>query len=305
MLHGVKTTAVGFLSGQRMIVADTNLADEDERFSVSLEGTPQGLTRGEGVWYALMEHAGSLEILTLDDNLSTLASSNLTVSLPGTVLSYDLTMAEDALFLRVEGLLSSSHYRGALPLIDVEEIDAEAWPPDSDEPVQVEEPCDGRAAVVLEAGETWCSFEHGLLRLEASTNAIESVRLPCCPTHPALENCLRWCWPLEARAPPLKSRREGVDLCPIGGVGPRRWRPPRHDRCPPHAYGNDSSTTLQYTGTTRRLKALSNSLIWTRGPGLVSLSDAKSSPWPRRMTVRCSCWQVQVSAMQTPRVWTP
>ncbi|MGB0313689.1 MAG: ABC transporter permease, partial [Poseidonia sp.] len=47
---GEHNSTVGFLSGQRMVVADTNLTDEDERFSISFEGAPKALARGEGVW---------------------------------------------------------------------------------------------------------------------------------------------------------------------------------------------------------------------------------------------------------------
>ena len=270
-------SSVGFLSGQRMIVADTNLTDEDERFSVPLEGTPQGVTRGDDVWYTLIEHAGSLEVLTLDNNLSTLASSNLTFSLPGTVLSYDLRTAENALFLRVEGLLSSTHYRGALPLIDMEEIDAEAWPFDSDQTMQVPEPCNGRAAMVLETGETWCSFEHGLLRLEATTNVVESVRLPVLSDAPGFGKLPQMVLAfggegatLEvAEGKVLTSARlealglEGGDLLDMTGVLP-------------YAYGNDSSTTLQYDGDYtaiggfEQLADLDAVVL-----GLVSLSDAE------------------------------
>ena len=156
-------STVGFLSGQSMVVADTDLTDESDRFSIDLDGAPVAVARGEGVWYTLVDQGGALGVLTFDNELRMTASHNLSIALPGTVLAYDLMAADDALLIRVEGLLSSTYYRGDLPLSGVEEVDPEAWPTLPVAPVVRAEACDGRVAAVLPTGETWCSFEHGLL----------------------------------------------------------------------------------------------------------------------------------------------
>ncbi|MEL0181938.1 MAG: FtsX-like permease family protein [Candidatus Poseidoniales archaeon] len=270
-------STVGFLSGQRMVVADTNLTDEDERFSVSFEGAPTALARGEGVWYTLVEHAGTLELLTLDDNLSTLASSNLTVPLPTTVLSFDLRVAEDALLLRVEGLLSSTYYRGALPLIDMEKINAEAWPSDSDEPIQVVEPCDGRAAAVLEAGETWCSFEHGLLRLEATTNVVDTLRLPVLSDAPGFGKLPQMVLAFGGEGATLEVE-EGQVLTSarLEALGLEDGNVLAMTGVLPYAYGNDSSTMLAYNGDYTAIDGFEQLAdLDAVVLGLVSLSDAE------------------------------
>ncbi len=270
-------STVGFLSGQRMVVADTNLTDEDERFSVSFEGAPTALARGEGVWYTLVEHAGTLELLTLDDNLSTLASSNLTVPLPTTVLSFDLRVAEDALLLRVEGLLSSTYYRGALPLIDMEKINAEAWPSDSDEPIQVVEPCDGRAAAVLETGETWCSFEHGLLRLEATTNVVDTLRLPVLSDAPGFGKLPQMVLAFGGEGATLEVE-EGQVLTSarLEALGLEDGNVLAMTGVLPYAYGNDSSTMLAYNGDYTAIDGFEQLAdLDAVVLGLVSLSDAE------------------------------
>lgn len=270
-------STVGFLSGQRMVVADTNLTDEDERFSVSFEGAPSALARGDDVWYTLIEHAGSLEVSTLDDNLSALASSNLTVPLPATVLSFDLRVAEDALLLRVEGLLSSTYYRGALPLIDMEEINAEAWPSDPDEPMQVEEPCDGRAAAVLETGETWCSFEHGLLRLEATTNVVDTLRLPVLSDAPGFGKLPQMVLAFGGEGATLEVE-EGKVLTSarLEALGLEDDNVLAMTGVLPYAYGNDSSTMLAYNGDYTAIDGFEQLAdLDAVVLGLVSLSDAE------------------------------
>ncbi|MGB2070108.1 MAG: FtsX-like permease family protein [Poseidonia sp.] len=274
---GEHNSTVGFLSGQRMVVADTNLTDEDERFSISFEGAPKALARGEGVWYTLIEHAGSLEVLTLNDNLSTLASSNLTVRLPATVLSFDLRVAEGALLLRVEGLLSSTYYRGGLPLIDMAEIDAEAWPSDSDEPIQVVEPCDGRAAAVLETGETWCSFVHGLLRLEATTNVVDTLRLPVFSDAPGFGNLPQMVLAFGGEGATLEVE-EGKVLTSarLEVLGLEDGNVLAMTGVLPYAYGNDSSTMLAYNGDYTAIDGFEQLAdLDAVVLGLVSLSDAE------------------------------
>ena len=70
-------STVGFLSGQSMVIADTNLTDESDRFSTDLDGAPVAVARGEGVWYTLVEQGGALGVLTFDNELKNLDNLRL------------------------------------------------------------------------------------------------------------------------------------------------------------------------------------------------------------------------------------
>lgn len=270
-------TTVGFLSGQTMVVADTNLIDEDDRYARSLEGMPTALARDGGAWYTLIDHGGALEILTLDDGLNISTAVNLTVSLPGTVLSYEMTVAEDSLFLRVEGLLSSTYYRGLLPLTGMEEVDANAWPMQDEQPVEAVAPCDGRAAAELTSGETWCSFEHGLLRLDAAAQEVDTVRLPVLSDAAGFGKLPQMVLAFGGEGATLEVE-EGKVLTSarLDALTLEAGEPLEMTGVLPYAYGNDSSTFLSYAGDYTAIEGFDQlSDLDAVVLGLVALSDAE------------------------------
>ena len=268
---------VGFLSGQSMVVADTNLTDESDRFSTDLDGAPVAVARGEGVWYTLVDQGGALGVLTFDNELKMTASHNLSIALPGTVLAYDLMATDDALLIRVEGLLSSTYYRGDLPLSGVEEIDPEAWPTQPDAPVASAEPCDGRVAAVLPTGETWCSFEHGLLRLNASTLQVDAVRLPVLSDAPGFGKLPQMVLAFGGEGATLEVEQGHVlTSARLDALALNLSDELEMTGVLPYAYGNDSSLSLRYNGAYTAVEGFDQlSDLDAVVLGLVSLADAE------------------------------
>ena len=270
-------STVGFLSGQSMVVADTDLTDESDRFSIDLDGAPVAVARGEGVWYTLVDQGGALGVLTFDNELRMTASHNLSIALPGTVLAYDLMAADDALLIRVEGLLSSTYYRGDLPLSGVEEVDPEAWPTQPDAPVVSAEACDGRVAAVLPTGETWCSFEHGLLRLNASTLQVDAVRLPVLSDAPGFGKLPQMVLAFGGEGATLEVEQGHVlTSARLDALALNLSDELEMTGVLPYAYGNDSSLTLQYNGAYTAIEGFDQlSDLDAVVLGLVSLADAE------------------------------
>ena len=270
-------STVGFLSGQSMVVADTDLTDESDRFSIDLDGAPVAVARGEGVWYTLVDQGGALGVLTFDNELKMTASHNLSIALPGTVLAYDLMMADDALLIRVEGLLSSTYYRGDLPLSGVEEVDPEAWPTQPDAPVASAEACDGRVAAVLPTGETWCSFEHGLLRLNASTLQVDAVRLPVLSDAPGFGKLPQMVLAFGGEGATLEVEQGHVlTSARLDALALNLSDELEMTGVLPYAYGNDSSLSLQYNGAYTAIEGFDQlSDLDAVVLGLVSLADAE------------------------------
>ena len=271
-------SAVGFLSGQSMVVADTNLSDEEDRFSLSLEGSPVAVARGEGMWHTLIDHDGTLEVLTLDEDLEFSTGFNLTVSVPETVLSYDMAVEENSLYIRVEGLLSSTYYRGGVPLAGVEEVDADAWPMSEEEPVEAGAPCDGRAVAGLASGETWCTFEHGLLRLDAAAQAVDTLRLPVLSDAPGFGKLPQMVLAFGGEGATLEVE-EGMVLTSarLDALALAMGEELEMTGVLPYAYGNDSSSSLRYNGDYTAIEGF-DQLADLDGVvlGLVALPDAET-----------------------------
>ena len=270
-------STVGFLSGQTMVVADTNLTDEADRSSRSLEGTPTAVARHEDAWLTLIDRDGALEVLTFDDGLNLTASYNLTVSVPTTVLSYEMKVEENSLFLRVEGLLSTTYYRGALPLSGMEEVNANAWPTQPHDTVEVEAPCDGRTAAELVSGETWCTFAHGLLRLERGAQEVDTVRLPVLSDAPGFGKLPQMVLAFGGEGAALEVEKGNIlTSARLDALALAMGEQLEMTGVLPYAYGNDSSVFLQYNGDYTAIEGF-DQLSDLDGVvlGLVALSDAE------------------------------
>ena len=176
---GEQNHEVAFLSGDEVVLADTDLVEDTERSSSAFQDSPVAIAHSNDGWYVLTEGDGNHTLVALDEELVIQSSVPTTLAQQGTLLAYDLVVDNQSVYLQLEGLLSTTTYKSSLPFSSFVEIDEEDWPIlDPTSPVEVQPPCDGVAAAVLESGETWCTFEGGLVRLNATDGQAESLRLP-------------------------------------------------------------------------------------------------------------------------------
>ena len=270
-------TSVGFLSGSSFVLADIELSDESERHRVDMDGSPMAVARGESDWYTLVENQTGLELMVFDDELNRSASFDLAIAPSGTVLAYDMVVNQQSVLLRIEGLLSSTVYRGELPFTGFVEAPTETWPEAQDASVPSEHGCDGRAGVVLSNDEVWCSFEHGLLRLNASTHAIDSIRLPVLSDAPGFGRLPQMVLAFGGEEAALEVE-EGTLLTSARLGALNLTDPDVLDMTGvlPYAYGNDSSVPLTYAGDYTAVDGF-DQLADLDGVvlGLVALTDAE------------------------------
>ena len=154
--------------------------------------------------------------MVFDDELNRSASIDLAIAPSGTVLAYDMVVDQQSVLLALRGCcrppcIATNSFTGFV------EESVETWPEAQDASVPSEHRCDGRAGVVLSNDEVWCSFEHGLLRLNASTHAIDSIRLPVLSDAPGFGRLPQmvlafgvkapWKWRRARCSPPLASVR--------------------------------------------------------------------------------------------------
>ena len=168
---------IGLDSG--VISADVWLTDEEQRERFDTEDAVMALAATEDGWIALtVSEANSLKMLELSPSLGLLATHQLTISTPTTVLSYSL-LVQDGIYLAIQGLLSVSHYFTDSLSTPFQLINAEQWPVESESAqLELHESCDGQAVVRQTNGEQWCTYEHGLMRWNTTTNEVLSIRLP-------------------------------------------------------------------------------------------------------------------------------
>ena len=215
--------------------------------------------------------------MVFDDELNRSASIDLAIAPSGTVLAYDMVVDQQSVLLRIEGLLSSTVYRGELPFTGFVEESVETWPEAQDASVPSEHGCDGRAGVVLSNDEVWCSFEHGLLRLNASTHAIDSIRLPVLSDAPGFGRLPQMVLAFGGEGAALEVE-EGTLLTSARLGALNLTDPDVLDMTGvlPYAYGNDSSVPLTYAGDYTAVDGF-DQLADLDGVvlGLVALTDAE------------------------------
>ena len=166
-----------YLSSENVILADIFLEDEKERALFEPQLPPVAVDGDEAGWWVLLSNGSSLELLQFDRQLSLQSQNEIDLGLPSTVLSYDLR-ADDDLFLKIEGLLNTQHYRSSNGSTFVE-IDETDWPTTDASPVEnIPSDCTGTAAVVYDERRILCTFQHGVLRWNTETGVAESIRLP-------------------------------------------------------------------------------------------------------------------------------
>jgi putative ABC transport system permease protein len=214
-------------------------------------------------WAALGVGDDHLALLTFDGELTLLSTTDLTITLPSTVLSYELVV-DDQLYLAVEGLLTTETYASALSPIAFAAIDASQWPEASVAPQpSLIEACNGGPAVEVPTGHLWCTNDEGLLIINLSTGHIESLRLPVLSDAPGFGK-----YPQMVLAFGGENATLSVDQGSIltsQRLALLGLNESEHSLMVtgllPYAYGNDSATSLQSTG------------LYTALPGFEQLAD--------------------------------
>jgi putative ABC transport system permease protein len=275
---GEQNHEVAFLSGDEVVLADTDLVEDTERSSSAFQDSPVAIAHSNDGWYVLTEGDGNHTLVALDEELVIQSSVPTTLAQQGTLLAYDLVVDNQSVYLQLEGLLSTTTYKSSLPFSSFVEIDEEDWPIlDPTSPVEVQPPCDGVAAAVLESGETWCTFEGGLVRLNATDGQAESLRLPVLSDAPGFGKLPQMVLAFGGEGATLSVEAGGVLTSNrLSLLNFSNGSSLAFTGVLPYAYGNDSSVSLDHRGSYSSVAGF-DQLADLDGVvlGLIALSDAE------------------------------
>ena len=265
-----------FLSQEQILLADVFLEDESERASFEPVRPPVAVDAEGSAWWVLLSNGSSLELLEFDQNLALESSRILEVTLPSTVLSYDL-VAEGGLYLRIEGLLTTEYYRSieGASFVEIEAVD---WPSEPASPPDVfPDVCDGIAVLPYDDERLLCTFEHGILRWNSEEDHVESVRLPVLSDAAGFGRLPQMVLAFGGEEATLEveegqvltsARLDALQLANTSSLSLTGVLP--------YAYGNDTPSTLLHAGTYASVEGF-DQLADLDGVvlGLVSLPDAE------------------------------
>ncbi len=159
--------------GEGLVVGN---ASDDEETTIVLEDKEMvAVVSQSSTWFAI--EANTLPTLWYGDVVDANVNETLlNLSLPSTILEWELQVDENDLFLRVEGLLSESFYKRSLSdeQQSFVEIEVGEWPMDTTEEPEV---CPGKGT---EANLThaWCIEGSGIILRSMEDNSVQSMRLP-------------------------------------------------------------------------------------------------------------------------------
>ena len=152
-----------------------NASDDEETTFVLEDKEMVAVVSQSSTWFAI--EANAFPTLWYGDVVDANVNETLlNLSLPSTILDWELQVDENDLFLRVEGLLSESFYKRSLSdeQQSFVEIEVGEWPMDTTEEPAV---CPG---VGTEANLThaWCIEGSGMILRSMQDNSVQSMRLP-------------------------------------------------------------------------------------------------------------------------------
>lgn len=259
-------------------LADTDLVDESERALFPSSSSPVAVAWGSGSWWVLGANETGLNLLVFNPNLTLETEYLLDVEIPSTVLSYEL-LVDDALYIRLEGLLTTSYLRSTAFNASFQTIDGSDWPdaPTADEPPQ-SSPCDGTATMVLDAERTWCTYEHGLVRWNSTSALVETLRLPVLSDAPGFGRLPQMVLAFGGEEATLEVEEGQVmTSARLEQLALTNTSVFSMTGVLPYAYGNDSDVVLTNAGAYTSVEGF-DQLADLDGVvlGLVSLSDAES-----------------------------
>jgi putative ABC transport system permease protein len=262
-----------------LVLADERFVDEDERASYDTSNPAVAVTATEQGWLALLEEDGVLLLTSFDEHLAEVSTTTLSIPLPNTVLSYSLE-ADDRLYLAIEGLLTVDRYAADLGSEVFNAIDESEWPTEDAAPLtEAHEACDGVVALVVNDADGWCTWEHGLLRWNTTSSAVESLRLPVLSDAPGFGKYPQMVLAfggdnaslsveegtiLTSQRLALLNLEQGEELLLVKGILP-------------YAYGNDSAVALRSEGLYAALPGFEQLAdLDAVVLGLVHLNDAET-----------------------------
>ena len=154
--------------------------DLDNQFWAEYEssGEIEDITFGLDDWWAIESQNAELTLHQFSLDLVTNENKVLDMSIPSTILSIEL-IAEDKLYLSVEGLLNINRYvsnnlsiQGEFSLWE----DGDYWPSQVETESVGNQVCNSQSVLHSNQFGNWCTYEQGILRF--GPDAIETIRLP-------------------------------------------------------------------------------------------------------------------------------
>lgn len=275
---GEQNHEAAYLSGDEVLLADIDLVEDTERNSAVMEHPPVAIAHSSEGWYVLTEGEENHTLVLFDDDLVIQASHPTALPQQGTVLAYDLVVNNQSVFLQLEGLLSTTYYKSPLPFSSFVEIDGADWPLlTPSPPTGLVPPCDGVTAVVLDSGKTWCTFEQGLVRLNATDGHAESLRLPVLSDAPGFGKLPQMVLAFGGEGAALSVEAGGVLTSNrLSLLNFSNGSSLAFTGVLPYAYGNDSSVSFDHRGSYSSVAGF-DQLADLDGVvlGLIALSDAE------------------------------
>ena len=164
--YGFAAYGDGLIAGNVSTEDTQEILDGHKIVSVSSNST---------TWVAL-ETGDSTSIWFGDLNNDSEQKVELTLTVPSTVLDWELKQDDNFLYLRIEGLLNELHYRQPLVARDdsFTEISSSQWPISSSNSPEV---CN-EVGVEVNTTHAWCVEETGLVLRLLEDGSVVSMRLP-------------------------------------------------------------------------------------------------------------------------------
>ena len=167
-------------SDKGLVVGFERELDSEIWASYESEGEMVSVANDDDGWWALEQMEDTFRLHSFSLDLQQHSVTNLSLSLPSTVLSTQLHY-ESGLFLQVEGLLSSERYQSPVSDISFTAFNSSSqWPVQNTESstVPLHSSCDGIASITIHEMNHWCTFPNGLIQWNSTTDVVESLRIP-------------------------------------------------------------------------------------------------------------------------------
>ena len=258
--------------GEGLVVG--NVSTEDT-YEVLDDHTIVAVSSNSSKWIAL-ETGESTSIWFGDLSNDSTQNVELTLSVPSTVLDWELAQDEDFLYLRIEGLLSELYYRQPLSarVDSFAEISSSQWPISS---LISPDVCNGVGAEV-NTTHAWCIEETGLVLRLIEDGSFVSMRLPILSDAGGFGTLPQMFFALDGDVSNLRVEQGDVHigdrLQPLSSVGNTNLSATGLFQ---YAFGSDESINLTINGSfvgDDRLSSLAD--LDPVILGLINMSDAET-----------------------------
>jgi putative ABC transport system permease protein len=276
-IYGVVSTSQGITVGSEAE------PDEDEWASFRSDGEMVAIASVLDGWLAVELIDETLVIHSFSTDLSVHAQQTLTVPLPSNVVDVEMYV-EDGIYLEIEGLLSIDRYfTGEVNVFsEFEEFDTGDWPQPAATVAEVplQNACNGVASLSLfDPIEHWCTYDTGIMRWDAATGAVQSIRLPILSSAGGFGTMPQMMLAFGGESAPFSVTNGSVELSQR--LAKLNLVPGQEDLWVkgliPYAFGDDTSYRLTYNGYYSEVEGLDGlSELDSVILGLISLEDAET-----------------------------